>query len=146
MGLLSTRGKGNQREGGGCNWSVHWEKASQCGAPTNRTCIGGVASGEFCSGDGCEQRKNSATHQLWRGEGDWSATEKKQPEKKRVVRKQSEGGRGLTPGVSQWHCCGVEECRTPSGNGKKVTCKGERNKLWGGKERCNGKTQPRMRK
>ena len=74
------------------------------------------------------------------------ATEKKQPEKKQVVRKQSEGGRGLTPGASQWHRCGVEECRTPSGNGKKVTCKGERNKLWGGKERCNGKIQPRMRK
>jgi len=62
VGLLSTQGKGNQQEGGGCNWSVHWEKASQCGAPTNRTCIGGMASGEFCSGDGCEQRKNSATY------------------------------------------------------------------------------------
>jgi len=56
-------------------------KASQCGAPMNRTRIGGMALGEVCSGDGCEQRKNSATHQIWRGEGDWSATEKKQPKK-----------------------------------------------------------------
>jgi len=62
VGLLSTWGKGNWQEGGGCNWSVHWEKASQCGAPMNRTHIGGMASGEVCSGDGCEQRNNSATH------------------------------------------------------------------------------------